>query len=337
TRDGRYRYAVRQQIVLLLPELALVAAGADSQRGPQAGLRAEKQRVRRFYDEVGWTIDDRGVFDDAARFEDRRSVSAEYIHRCHLRVARHLPPAGRYLLDAASGPVQYPEYLAYSRGFERRVCVDLSFAALQAARRNLGPRGIYILGDITNLPLRDGAVDAAVSLHTIYHVPADEQATAFRELSRVVRPGNPAVVVYAWKSPWIRLLKLPPRLARLPVRIASRLADWFARRLGADQAGKSPADSPLYFHAHSCGWFTRQAWPFEFEIHCWRSVSVDLLQSYFHRALAGRAALRALFQLEESMPGLLGRRGAYPLIVLRRNQAGKPEASNQPGAARRAA
>ncbi len=69
-----------------------------------------KQQVRAFYDQVGWKTVGEGVYQNA-RYEDLRPVSREYIHRCHLRVNRHLTSIGDLLLDAGSGPVQYPEYL----------------------------------------------------------------------------------------------------------------------------------------------------------------------------------------------------------------------------------
>ena len=125
-----------------------------------------------------------GIFEDTDRFEDLRPVSKEYIHRSHLRVGKHIPRHGKYLLDVASGPVQYPEYLAYSEGYDQRICVDISFAALRAAKKKLGDKGIYIQGDITRLPLKNASVDAFVSLHTIDHVPEENQAEAFRELEQ---------------------------------------------------------------------------------------------------------------------------------------------------------
>ncbi|MEJ2013580.1 MAG: hypothetical protein P8X64_15315, partial [Anaerolineales bacterium] len=67
-----------------------------------------KQSVKEFYDSVGWRGIGEGLYQNA-RYEDLRPVSREYIHRCHLRVSRHLPESGRFLLDAGSGPIQYPE------------------------------------------------------------------------------------------------------------------------------------------------------------------------------------------------------------------------------------
>src|SRR3989304_2617065 len=98
-----------------------------------------KQQVREFYDQVGWQAISKGVYQNAT-YEDLRPVSREYIHKCHLRVNRHLRPRGKFLLDAGSGPIQYPEYLTYSQGYRYRVCVDISAVALQEARKALGVR-----------------------------------------------------------------------------------------------------------------------------------------------------------------------------------------------------
>lgn len=61
----------------------------------------------------------------------------------------------------------------------------------------LGDKGIYILGDVTNLPLVDGCMDSIVSLHTLYHVPADEQSEVLAEIYRLLKPRGTAVIVYS--------------------------------------------------------------------------------------------------------------------------------------------
>ncbi len=158
-----------------------------------------QQQVREFYDQVGWKMVGDNVYQNA-RYEDLRPVSREYIHRCHLRVRRHLPGSGRYLLDAGSGPIQYPEYLEYSRDHQFRVCADISITALEEARRRIGDRGLFVVCDITRLPFRPDVFDGVVSLHTIHHLPEPAQPGAFSELYRVLAPGNTAVVVNGWSS-----------------------------------------------------------------------------------------------------------------------------------------
>ncbi|HNB52769.1 MAG TPA: class I SAM-dependent methyltransferase, partial [Anaerolineales bacterium] len=158
-----------------------------------------KNNVRQFYDQIGWSqVDDGGEEGPRyqnARYEDLRSVSQEYIHKCHLRVNRHLSKTGKYLLDAGSGPIQYPEYLTYSEGYQYRVCADMSITALIEARKKIGERGLFVVSDIANLPFKKDAFDGVVTLHTIHHLPLSEHARAYEGLYRVLIPGRSAVVV----------------------------------------------------------------------------------------------------------------------------------------------
>jgi SAM-dependent methyltransferase len=269
-----------------------------------------KKDVQEFYDNIGWDKSDDG-FSDASIYEDLRPVAAEYIHRCHQRVKRHLPDSGRYLLDVASGPVQYDDYVAYSAGYERRVCADISLRALVEARRRLGDKGLYVVADIANLPFADNTFDGVVSLHTIYHVPAAEQENAFNEIHRVLATERPAVVVYSWgaRSP-LMLLSLMP----------FQVWNWLGRRIRARTASQGGSDSPaLYGHHYGYGWFASRKWPFTYELYSWRSVSPDFTKIYARRWLAGRSLLSLLFRMENAWPRFFGRFGQYPMIVFRKN------------------
>ncbi len=112
-----------------------------------------KQQVREFYDQIGWSQVGDGLYQNA-RYEDLRPVSREYIHKCHMRVKRHLAQKGDILLDAGSGPVQWPEYLTYSENYRYRLCADISITALKEARTKLGDTGLFVVADIANLPFR---------------------------------------------------------------------------------------------------------------------------------------------------------------------------------------
>lgn len=305
TPDGALVYRVQEGICVLLPPLAMTADPAVLARHRRT-LETEKKILMDFYDQIGWQAQD-GQFADAARFEDLRPVSQEYIHRCHLRVRRYLPAGGIFLLDAASGPVQYPEYLTYSEGYTYRVCADISFVALREARRKLGEKGLYLLCDVTDLPLRDGSMDGAVSLHTVYHVPAAQQADAVRELYRVLRPGGSAAVVYSWGDH-----ALLTRLFLLPLRLARRLL-----RRGE---GTPPPVGLYYFH-HDYAWFRREIRSAcHARLAVWRSVGVPFLKRLIHERLAGRFWLRLLYRFEEWFPRFFGRIGQYPLFHLRKPQ-----------------
>ena len=197
TEDGRHAYREDDGILFLSMPWAIPVYRAASD---VVTLDEVTESVRDFYDDVGWTRLEGGPFADAADFEDLRPVSRRYIHECHVRLSRYLDRGGRYLLDAGSGPIQYPEYLAYSEGYRTRICLDISVSALREAQKTLQERGIFILGDISRLPLADSSVDGVVSLHTIYHLAKDRQEAAIREIYRVLAPGRRAAIVYQWKD-----------------------------------------------------------------------------------------------------------------------------------------
>jgi SAM-dependent methyltransferase len=137
-----------------------------------------QQEVRQFYDAVGWQQVSDGVYQNA-QYEDLRPVSREYIHKCHLRINRYLRHSGKYLLDAGSGPIQYPEYLSYSEGYKYRICLDISIVALKEARDRIKNQGLFVVGDIAQLPFKNGSIDDVVSLHTIHHLPPEDYKPAF--------------------------------------------------------------------------------------------------------------------------------------------------------------
>jgi ubiquinone/menaquinone biosynthesis C-methylase UbiE/uncharacterized protein YbaR (Trm112 family) len=327
--DGQFIYPVDDGILILLPSLAIVRTNqAYPNDFPQLALETES--VMRYYDEVGWHRIKDGVFEGVGRFDDLRPVSSEYIHKCHLRVGEHIPEHGKYLLDAASGPVLYPEHVAYSQGYCNRICVDISIAALRAAKRKLGDKGIYIQGEITNLPLKNASVDGFVSLHTIYHVPEEKQAAAFKELERVLKYGGTGVVVYTWGS-HCRTMEF---LTTHPIYSAFRrllrnvlptfLVDWLRgvpreqAQANADTANKEPE---LYYHPHDYNWFQREiASRASWDVKAWRSVSVPFLRQYAHAKLLGRPLLSILFWLEDASPHLFGRFGQYPMMICRKTK-----------------
>ncbi|HMN59733.1 MAG TPA: class I SAM-dependent methyltransferase [Anaerolinea sp.] len=296
---------------------------APAQRGGEV-----KQQVRQFYDQVGWQKVTGDLYQNA-RYEDLRPVSAEYIHRCHLRVSRHLAPAGRFFLDAGSGPVQYPEYATYSRGYAYRVCADISIVALQEARRRLGEHALCVVADVANLPFAPGAFDGAVSLHTLHHLPLDEQGKAYGEIFRVLVQGRSAVVVNGWTdSPLMRrsawLVRLAESLGMGVARLRGRAP---ARKPAAPAANPSSAPrDPTGSPRDPTGTFVNKldaAWlrgllagKMHFEIYTWRSVSVRWLRALVHSATGGRLWLRLLFALEERYPRWFGENGQYPLVVI---------------------
>lgn len=277
-----------------------------------------KRQVREFYDAVGWQLVDDGLYQNAG-YEDLRPVSREYIHRCHQRVGRHLPSNGRLMLDAGSGPIQYPEYLEYSRGFRYRVCLDVSWQALGEARRRIGGHGLYVVADIAHLPFVARAFEGVVSLHTIHHLPEGEHKQAFEELCRVLAAKGKAVVVYSWgkRSPLMRLLSGPIAMSRA-------LQGWRSRRRSVPSlrslrgANHAPSGLPTgtYTFKHDLPWVMTNLRDLPgFDLWVWRSVSTAFLRAFIFRPLLGKVWLDVLYRLEEGAPRLFGRIGQYPMIL----------------------
>jgi len=282
-----------------------------------------KQRVREFYDSVGWKQIGDDIYQNA-RYEDLRPVSREYIHRCHLRVTRHLNREGEYLLDAGSGPIQYPEYLEYSSGFRYRVCLDISILALKEARERIGSHGLFVVGDVANLPFKRNAFDGVVSLHTIHHLPAEEQRQAFDELHHVLIAGSRGVVIYSWgdHALLVRLTRLPIRFAFSLLRLYQRLRqkeDEYSQPSSADEAdevAQMVQPTGTFTYKHDYDWVKRELYDLPgMQVVVWRSVSTAFLRAFIHRPFFGKWWLRALFFAEARAPHLLGRIGQYPMIL----------------------
>jgi ubiquinone/menaquinone biosynthesis C-methylase UbiE len=284
---------------------------------------AIKQSVREFYDQVGWQEVSEGVYQNA-RYEDLRPVSQEYLHKCHLRVNRHLTPQGRYLLDAGSGPIQYPEYLTYSAGYQYRVCADISIQALTEARKRVGDHGLLVVADIANLPFSPEVFEGVVSLHTIHHLPLAEHPKAYLELFRVTKPGRTAVVVNGWHKPPLGVFL--DRLRKFTLRVRGFVNRRILRRKVQVSEGNLAQDAQTdedakstFVEKNTAAWLKRNVGTqMPLEIRVWRSVSVKVLRTFIHPKWGGRGILRFLFWLEDRFPHWFGENGQYPLVIIRK-------------------
>jgi SAM-dependent methyltransferase/uncharacterized protein YbaR (Trm112 family) len=308
TRSRANIYRVAEDVLWLLPDAALVTPSQASQRA----LSAEKSVVQSFYDDFGWVKNVGGQFNDTSEFTVPREIARKYRVTCNRRISGHLS-GGTSLLDVASGAIPHPEYLDFSRNYQVRICVDFSIRALREAREKLGERGLYILGDITRLPLAAGAVDAAISLHTIYHVPETEQSRAVDELIRVCKPGGRVIVVYTWATSAamttaFRIREFFGSLKRLGRRDTSASAN-------AEGSGK-PDIPPLYFHPQDHDWFEREvASRHDVRLLVWSATSQMFQVRFLSDNKVGRAILRIVVALENAFPRLAGRFGQYPMFV----------------------
>ncbi len=317
--NGRFAYVVEDDVMVLLKKSAIKLDDGKNAGLENHAFHESKKDVQDFYDRVGWTKAEGGKYADTLKFTDPRPFVKEYYARCDKRIKRYLKSEGAFFLDAGSGPIPSRDYLEYSANYDFRICVDLSLLALREAREKLKDKGIYILADLTDLPLCDDLVDGAVSLHVIYHIPSDEQARAFREIHRVLKPGASAVVVYSWGG-----RSFPMRIMRGMKLLFFKIPRGVIQKVfpGAEKTdGKGPSgegEPSLYFHAHRYGWFKKQGFNFDFDILCYRSLGEPLLGTFIHRRLFGKQILDLAFYLEDLFPRLAGRLGEYPMIIVRK-------------------
>lgn len=284
-----------------------------------------KQNVREFYDKIGWKLESNGYYQNA-RYEDLRPVSAEYIHRCHLRITPYFSAGGKYLLDAGCGPIQYPEYLTYSEHFEKRICVDISITALKEARKKIGSQGFFVVADVANLPFSPESFDGTVSLHTLHHLPLDEQKKAWFEFFRTLKTGKIAIVVNGWTESemmkrWQSRVEAAEKTGRLIARLRGR--EKKKEPKSSDSAASKENATGTFVKKLDAAWLKNELSGLgansTIEIRCWRSVSVRWLRALIHFPY-GKIALRHLFDLEEKKPEYYGEYGQYPMIIMHKNQ-----------------
>lgn len=318
--DEKCVYIMQSGVWLMLEDTAILS----DECAVVAAAPVNRNSVRAFYDEKGWAEVEEGVYGDTL-FEDLRPVAKEYFSNSHRRVNRYLTK-GEFFFDIASGPIQYPEHLEYSKGCEYRVCVDFSFRALVAARKRLGTGGIFILGDITNLPIQSATMSGGISLHTIYHVDRSKQLAAFLELYRILKPGAVAVVVYSWGR-YCRTMCFIESLSNLP-RTLKRLAASMIyglirpsklREIQALEMEEARSDQQLYFAPYPYKWF-RENLPstMEWELKVWRSLSLNVSRRCFPDNQFGRILYKLAYALEEFAPVITARWGQYPMFLIRK-------------------
>ena len=119
--------------------------------------------------------------DDLWWYRGQRDILIELIDRwLALRAVEHV-------LEAGCGTGHTAKFLTDRYGW-RVTALDLSAIGLEHARH----RGLsrLVQSDITQLPLRSGVFDALISLDVVAHLDSGSNMSAFREFSRVLRPGG---------------------------------------------------------------------------------------------------------------------------------------------------
>lgn len=266
-----------------------------------------EERVSKFYNTVGWETEGE-ITEDARIWEDLREHARDYVSKCRLRVLRHIPDSGENILDMASGPIQYKEYLRYSMNFRKRYCVDLSSSALESAEKKIGGHGVFLHGSFFDLDLEENFFDCAVSLHTIYHMDKDRQEEAVRKLIRVTKPGKPVIIVYSNPDTIISSIT-----SSLPVRAIRKAGNLLKRPV--EKAGEEQ-DESVYFHPHPLEWWDRFGDVASVKKLPWRSFSSTIQKKLIPNNKIGGVMFNLLFNLEERYPGFFVKHFKYPMIIL---------------------
>lgn len=305
----KYFYPIFDDIIILHEQYALfVGAGEDFREG----LSFNKKRVFDYYNEVNYKVKDSlKIYEDSPKWVDFREVSSKYIRNSFSKASRYYASTGKYLLDIASGPIGLPEYMALSEGYDYRICVDISINALIQAKRNIeraGKKGIYICGDITNIPIQDNSCDTVLSQHTLYHIPKNEQMTAVNEMYRVVKGESKIVIIYNWfYHSWFMNITL--NVIQL-----YRILRHFAGKIYVILLKSKPR---LYFYPHSPRWFKKSfTFSKDIEFYCWRSTNIYFMNLYIHKWLFGKQILNKLIKIEDKYSKFMSKFGEYPTIVI---------------------
>jgi len=310
----QYFYPIFDEIIVLHEHYALYIG---NQKDNRENLPFDKQRVFDYYDEVDYKVKDSfKIYEDSPKWVDFREVSSDYIKNSFTKASQFYPNHGEFLLDIASGPIGLPEYISLSDGYDCRICVDISINALIQAKINLDKaekKGIFICGDITNIPIQDNSADAVLCQHTLYHIPKNDQKTAVEEMCRVAKPDSKIVIIYSWfYHSWMMNLSLN-------VIQIYRILRHFAGKIYVRIRKSKPR---LYFYPHSPRWFRKNfSFGKSIEFYCWRSANKYFLNLYIHKGILGKNILEKLARIEEKYSKFMSKFGEYPAIVITKQSA----------------
>lgn len=232
--------------------------------------------VKDYYDKTGWTKQ-KGKYVDALSFTTSRGT--DYKKACNNRLIEMIGSPD-LLLDVACGAAPFASKA------QKQLCIDFSITAVTEAKKNK-PDGLFVLGDITSLPLKDNCVTDTVSMHTIYHVHKDKQEAAIKEIVRVTK--NKCYVVYnAGKhAKLVNILSLP-----------LQLWNWSEKRINPNSKRN------IYFYAHSYKWLERFG-----EIKTYRLLNENCVKLY-----------SKLLWLVSKFEMRLPKHSYHPLLIIDKNK-----------------
>ena len=239
-------------------------------------------------------------------WDDLRQCAKDYATKCRLRLMRHIPPSGDHILDVGSGPLLFKEYVEYSRNFRKRYCIDLSSVALEEAKKKIGDHGVFLHGSLFDVPLESDFFDCTLSILTIFNIHKDKQEDAVRKLIEVTKPGRPIIIVYC----------NPNTAASGLLRSYRALVKTCIRLLKGREKPARKRSALLYYHRHPIAWWDRFSDAAYIQIMPWAYLGPDMQKMLIPDNALGRKLLEMIFRAEERFPHCLGKRCAYPIIIL---------------------
>jgi ubiquinone/menaquinone biosynthesis C-methylase UbiE len=256
-----------------------------------------KKDVREYYKKTGWALNDKGEFVDTLVNENLQNVVGRYNSKTRRRVLLELmnQPGCEYgkILDCASGPVHYPEYIEYSAAYQSRYCVDFSKEALKHAEVNLTQAGQssckFIYNDFFEESFPANFFDSAISMHTLYHVDKDRQEDFVRKMIDCVKPEMKVLIVYS--NPF----SLRSILA-LPLNLSIKIARFFKRSVFRVKATET-----FYFERHPLGWWKRFSDIGSVEIKSYRFLTPTVEKMLIPDNKVGKFIFKQIFKFE-TMP-----------------------------------
>jgi SAM-dependent methyltransferase len=257
-----------------------------------------EEKASEFYNSSGWCLDDLGNTLDANKWEDLRPCSQKYLSDCRKRLGTYLEGSGHLFLDFGSGPIQYPEYLDYSKNYNERHCIDLSENALNIAKGKAANIKV-IHGSFLSLELPKDSYDCCIAQHVLYHIDKNEQANVVRKLLEVTKPGGTIAIVYGNpNSP----LELPYKLYRIFKRLF-----------------KIETNHDLYHFVFSMKWWRQFEDSADVKICLWRTLNSFYLKKLIPDNRMGIFILDKLFKIESTIPSQISTLfGQYPVIILKK-------------------
>ena len=245
--------------------------------------------LNKFYNEFGWKENNK-ITKDAELFEDLRPVSREYISKCRLRINQYIPRNKRDILDFASGPIQYKEYLEFSKTYKFRHCVDFSKDAINISKKKLGKHGKYYCNDFFKIKFKKNFFDCIISLHTLYHIKSFKQKKAVDKLIQIAKKDSPIIIIYS-----------------NPNTLINKIKKLFLRK---------KSKQLIYFYAHPLEWWNQFSDKTTVEIFPWRSFASQHQKILFPDNFIGKFLLKFLFFLEVKFGNFFVKNFQYPIIVL---------------------